>query len=87
MTTLSDMVLQVYPKSADCVSGHIGGTVWDWYWEQDDDRGYLMKVPYCSHCQMPNGADDYATPEEQEAYYRGEEPKPSQEVGRLQNTP
>jgi hypothetical protein len=82
MGTLNDMILQCYPKAADCVNGHIGQTVWGWYWEQDDDRGYLMKVPRCDHCSMPNGADDYATYDEQQAYYRGEQPKPVEEVAK-----
>ncbi len=83
MATINDMILQCYPKATDCINGHRGATKYTWFWEQDDDRGYLMKVPRCDHCGMPNGADDYATSEEQDAYYRGEEPKQSQEVNQI----
>ncbi|MDE2106729.1 MAG: hypothetical protein KGL39_56460 [Patescibacteria group bacterium] len=74
MTTLIDTITQFYPKATDCVNGHIGPTIKTWFWEQDDDRAWLMKVPRCSHCNLPIGGDDYATSEEQEAFYRGEEP-------------
>ena len=86
MHTLSGMILRCFPKSVDCVNGHVGQTIWSWYFEQDGDRGYLTKVPRCGHCNMPNGPDDDASFEDRAAYYRSEEPKPSMEVAIGQNT-
>lgn len=80
MSMLNEMIMACYPKSADCVNGHIGPTIKTWFEEVDDDRAYLLKVSRCGHCNMPNGPDDYANSDEQDAYYRGEQPRQSQEV-------
>ncbi len=79
--SILDAIMTIYPKAIDCKNGHIGKTVLTWFWEQDEDRGYLLKTPRCDYCRMPNGTDVYASSYEQDAYYRGEKPKQRQEVG------
>ena len=70
MKTPSDLIDELFPKSRDCLKGHIGPTVMTYQWEYDDDRGWLIKIPRCDHCYLPVGPDDYASSEEQEEYYR-----------------
>ncbi|NNM44304.1 MAG: hypothetical protein HKM07_08195 [Chlamydiae bacterium] len=79
MQTLENMLLGYFPKSADCMDGHIGRTILTWFWEQEDDHGTLMKIERCSHCNLPNGKENYATDDDKNAYYRGEQPKKDKE--------
>jgi hypothetical protein len=63
-----------YPKTSDCSGGHIGETILTFFEEPADDRTYLLIVPRCSHCKIPNGADQYADEINQERYYAGLDP-------------
>jgi hypothetical protein len=74
------IVDMIYPKAKNCIAGHRGKKKLIWHWESDDDRSYLMVVEICSHCQMPCGLSDYATPEQIRAYNRGDQPERSKEV-------
>ncbi len=75
-------MLSAFPKAIDCEDGHIGKTVWTWFWEQDDDRGYLLKVPRCSHCDIPNGPDLDTSLSDQDDYYRGVKPKIPEDINK-----
>lgn len=57
-----------------CGTEHRGHTLLEWFEEVDDDRTYLLIIQRCSNCGIPVGAEDYATTEEREAFYRGEKP-------------
>lgn len=74
MIDVAEIVMQAYPKVTDCSHGHIGETVLTFFEEPADDRTYLMVVARCGHCNMPNGADDYADQNNQERFYAGLEP-------------
>lgn len=63
-------IFGLFPNANDCTNGHLGPSIMTYFWEQDDDRGWLMKIPRCAHCNIPIGGDEYATDEEEEIYYR-----------------
>jgi len=63
------ILADIYPNADKCVNGH-GKTVYTFHRELDDDRYYIIKSPHCKRCRMPVGADEYASPEEDSAYWR-----------------
>lgn len=71
---LETATLGAYPKVVDCKAGHIGETKFTFFQEQNDDKYDLMVVPRCSHCGMPNGADNYANRENKKRFYQGLDP-------------
>jgi hypothetical protein len=47
------IISQNFPKSADCLDGHLGPEVISIEKEVDDDRYYEIKVTRCGHCNIP----------------------------------
>jgi hypothetical protein len=50
---VSQIILQHFPKAADCINGHIGEEVESIEQELADDRYYEIKVVRCGHCNIP----------------------------------